>query len=378
MVQRIAVLGSTGSIGVQALKVAKDLGIKVVAMSAHSNIELLEKQIIEHKPKLVSVKNATLAMELEKKVSNKYPVEIFYGLEGLKNVAQISESQMLLTSVVGSVGLIPTICAIKKGKDIALANKETLVTAGKIVMEEARKNNVKILPVDSEHSAIFQCLEGNYRKDLSKIILTASGGPFRGKQIFDLKDVSLEDALKHPNWSMGAKITIDSATMMNKGLEVIEARWLFDIEPEKIQVVVHPQSIIHSMVEYVDSSIIAQLGTPDMKMPIQYAFTYPKREANSYEKLDIVKQGTLVFENPDLETFRCLKLSFDALKEGGTMPVVLNAANEIAVGKFLEKRIKFLDIPNIIQESLHKHQNEKNPSIEDILEIDRQVREDIL
>lgn len=378
MVERIAILGSTGSIGVQALEVAKDLGIDVVAMSGHSNIDLLEKQIIEHQPKLVSVKDEVLAKELKKRVSNNYKVEIFYGLDGLINVAQADDSQMLLTSVVGSVGLIPTICAIKKGKDIALANKETLVTAGKIVMEEARKNSVRILPVDSEHSAIFQCLEANDKEDLSKILLTASGGPFRGKKVFDLENVSLEDALKHPNWSMGAKITIDSATMMNKGLEVIEARWLFDVKPEEIEVVVHPQSIIHSMVEYVDGSVIAQLGTPDMKMPIQYALTYPRRAENSYSKLDIVKQGTLTFESPDLESFRCLKLSFDALKEGGTMPVVLNAANEVAVGKFLERKIRFLDIPRIIEESLHSHQNKKNPSVDDIIAVDRQIREGLL
>lgn len=378
MVERIAILGSTGSIGVQALEVAKDLGIDVVAMSGHSNIDLLEKQIIEHKPKIVSVKDEVLAKELKKRVSNNYKVEIFYGLDGLINVAQADDSQMLLTSVVGSVGLIPTICAIKKGKDIALANKETLVTAGKIVMEEARKNNVRILPVDSEHSAIFQCLEANDRGDLSKILLTASGGPFRGKKAFDLENVSLEDALKHPNWSMGAKITIDSATMMNKGLEVIEARWLFDVNPEEIEVVVHPQSIIHSMVEYVDGSVIAQLGTPDMKMPIQYALTYPRRAENSYSKLDIVKQGTLTFESPDLESFRCLKLSFEALKEGGTMPVVLNAANEVAVEKFLERKINFMDIPRIIEESLHSHQNKKNPSVDDILAVDRQIREGLL
>ncbi len=378
MVERIAILGSTGSIGVQALEVAKDLGIDVVAMSGHSNIDLLEKQIIEHQPKLVSVKDEVLAKELKKRVSNNYKVEIFYGLDGLINVAQADDSQMLLTSVVGSVGLIPTICAIKKGKDIALANKETLVTAGKIVMEEARKNNVRILPVDSEHSAIFQCLEANDRGDLSKILLTASGGPFRGKKAFDLENVSLEDALKHPNWSMGAKITIDSATMMNKGLEVIEAKWLFDVKREKIDVLVHPQSIIHSMVEYVDGSVIAQLGTPDMKIPIQYALTYPRRAENSYGKLDILKQATLTFESPDLESFRCLKLSFDALKEGGTMPVVLNAANEVAVGKFLERKIKFLDIPRIIEENLNSHQNKKNPSVDDILAVDRQIREGLL
>ena len=311
MAEKISILGSTGSIGTQTLDVARNLKLKVAGLAAYRNINLLAEQIKEFKPEAVSVENEEKAEELYKIIQDN-DVKIYYGLEGIKKIAVLDGVETVVTSVVGIAGLEPTIEAIESGKNIALANKETLVAAGHIIMSKAKEKNVKILPVDSEHSAIFQCLAGNDIKEVSKIILTASGGPFRGKKLHELGKVSKEEALKHPNWSMGKKITIDSATLMNKGLEVIEARWLFGVTPEQIQVVIHPQSIIHSMVEYRDGSVIAQMGVPDMRIPIQFALTYPKRKCNNVPGLNLAEIGTLSFEKPDFELFPCLKLAYEA------------------------------------------------------------------
>lgn len=374
MTKVISIIGSTGSIGVQTLDVAKNLGIKVSAISANSNIDLLEKQIHEFLPSVVSVGNAELAKELEYRLDG-MNVEVLFGIDGMKRVVELENVDTVVTSVVGTAGLIPTMHAIRNKKNIALANKETLVTAGKLVIEEAKRYNVNIFPVDSEHSAIFQCLMGNDDKQVEKIIITASGGPFRGKKISELENIKPSQALKHPNWSMGNKITIDSATLMNKGLEVIEAKWLFDKGLDKIQVLVHPQSIIHSMVEYVDGSIIAQLGSPDMRTPIQLALTYPNRCSNSFPKLDFLKCSQLTFEEPDTKTFRCLQLAYDALTTGGTMAAAMNAANEIAVAAFLNNKISFPDIPNTIESIMQKHNVNMCPSLDDIIEVDRWARE---
>ncbi|QNU65742.1 1-deoxy-D-xylulose-5-phosphate reductoisomerase [Ruminiclostridium herbifermentans] len=370
----ISILGSTGSIGVQTLDVARNLGLKVAAISANSNIDLLEKQVHEFLPAVVSVGNAELAKELEQRFQG-MNIEVLYGIEGMKRVVEIEEVDTVVTSVVGTVGLIPTMHAIRNKKNIALANKETLVTAGKLVIEEAKKYNINIFPVDSEHSAIYQCLMGNDDKQVEKIIITASGGPFRGKKLSELESITPAQALKHPNWSMGSKITIDSATLMNKGLEVIEAKWLFDMELDKIQVLVHPQSIIHSMVEYVDGSIIAQLGSPDMRTPIQLALTYPKRFSNNFSKLDFLKCSQLTFEEPDTKTFRCLQLAYDAITAGGTMAAAMNAANEIAVAAFLNNQISFVAIPKIIENVMQQHSVNIYPSLEDIIEVDKWARE---
>ena len=365
--KKICILGSTGSIGTQTLEVVKRLSdIQVVGLSVQKNIDLLEKQIYQFKPKKVAVMEEQKAQELQDRIHNT-GIEVLAGIEGLIEIAQMDEADLIVTAVVGMIGLRPTLAAIEAKKDIALANKETLVTAGALVMEAAKQNQVSIYPVDSEHSAIFQCLQGNDFKDISQLLLTASGGPFRRKTKKELHNVTKEQALKHPNWNMGAKITIDSATMMNKGLEVIEAKWLFDVELDQIQVLVHPQSIIHSMVEFQDGSIIAQLGEPDMRVPIQYALTYPKRQFNSFSKLDLLQRNKLTFEKPDKETFLCLALAYQALKEGGTMPTVLNAANEAVVAWFLEGKITFLEIPILIQEAMEHHKNIQNPSLEDIL-----------
>jgi 1-deoxy-D-xylulose-5-phosphate reductoisomerase len=299
---------------------------------------------------------------------------VLSGREGMIQAAVLEEVDTVVTSVVGTVGLLPTVEAIRKGKDIALANKETLVTAGAIVMAEAQKHNVRILPVDSEHSAIYQCLSGNRASSVDRIILTASGGPFRGRKREDLREVTLEQALKHPNWSMGSKITIDSATLMNKGLEVIEAKWLFGLANEQIHVIVHPQSIIHSMVEYVDGSVIAQLGSPDMRLPIQFALTWPKRVSNPFSRLDLLKASSLTFEKPDFEAFPCLRLAFEALQAGGTLPAVMNAANEIAVGAFLNRKIGFLEIADIIESVMAKHSVNIQPCLHDIIEVDAWAR----
>jgi len=376
MVERISVLGSTGSIGVQTLDVAKNLNIKVEGLAANKNIELLEKQAWEFKPRIVAVMDENMAEVLRSRLKDT-SIEVAGGVEGLKKVASVEGAQTVVSAIVGIAGLVPTMEAIKNGKNIALANKETLVTAGSIVMAEAQKRKVEIFPVDSEHSAIFQCLMGNNKEDVSKIILTASGGPFRGRKRDELKNVTVKEALKHPNWSMGSKITIDSATMMNKGLEVIEARWLFDVSLDRIEVLIHPQSIVHSMVEFRDGAIMAQLGSPDMRLPIQLALTYPKRLMNGFSKLDLIKNNTLTFEAPDTEAFPCLKLAYEALRIGGTMPAVLNAANEEAVRLFLEEKIGFLEIPQIIESVMTSHTVEDTPDLDDIIKMDLWAREKV-
>lgn len=374
MKKNISILGSTGSVGVQTLQVARNLKLEVLGLTAYNNIDQLEKQAREFRPKMVAVVDEDSADQLRIRIRD-LDIEVYSGVEGLKKVASIEEVDMVVVAVVGIAGLIPTLEAIKNGKDVALANKEVLVTAGHIVMPLAERNNTKILPVDSEHSAIFQSVMGNNSKQISKIILTASGGPFRGKDISELRYVTAAEALKHPNWSMGKKITIDSATLMNKGLEVIEARWFFDVGMDQIQVLIHPQSIIHSMVEYVDGSIISQLGPTDMRIPIQFALTYPERESNNFSRLDFFTCGKLTFEEPDYETFPCLGLAFEALRIGGTMPAVLNAANEVAVSLFLDGEISFLDIPRIIQKVMKKHTVNTSPSLNDIIEVDEWARQ---
>lgn len=375
--KKVAILGSTGSIGTQTLDVIrKNDDLELVAISAGSNISLLEQQIREFHPRIAAVWSKTNADLLKVAIADVEPVcKIVYGMDGLLEVATIAESDILITAVVGMIGIRPTIAAIKAGKDIGLANKETLVTAGHIIMPLAKEKNVSILPVDSEHSAIFQCLNGERQNQVHKILLTASGGPFRGMTREDLTGVTLEMALKHPNWSMGKKITIDSATMVNKGLEVIEAKWLFDVAPEQIEVVIQPQSIIHSMVEFEDGGVIAQLGTPDMRLPIQYALYYPKRIYLDGSRLDFSKLSQITFEKPDMDTFLGLRYAYDAISIGGSMPTVLNAANELAVAKFLNKKIKFLEIYEIIDFCMKRHDTIANPSVEDILEIERNVYE---
>ena len=379
MFKNISILGSTGSIGTQALDVVDHLGdIKVWGLSTNTRIDLLEQQIRKYRPAVAAVMSEEHAHILKTRIQDTV-TKVVSGLEGLIEAAVIPQAEMVLTSVVGIVGLIPTLQAIQEGKHIALANKETLVAAGRIVMEEARKHNISIIPVDSEHSAIFQCLQGNKEHSAIKnLILTASGGPFLSKNKDELKHVTPERALKHPKWNMGNKISIDSATLMNKGLEIIEAMWLFNVSVDRIKVVIHPQSIIHSMVEFVDNSIIAQMGVPDMKLPIQYAFTYPHRKASQTDSLNFLKENTLTFAEPDYETFSCLKLAYKAAEEGGTMPVVLNAANEIAVQLFLENKIGFTDISEIIEETMKEHKNIKVPLLQDIVNADGWAREFVL
>lgn len=380
--KRIAILGSTGSIGTQTLEVVRNLGnIEVVGLTANNNIDLLESQINEFKPKKVAVKNKKNAYILEQRLKSNLQtknIEVLAETDGLVQIATLDEIDIVVTSVVGNIGLLPTIKAIQSKKDIALANKETLVAAGKLVIEEAKRYNVNIYPVDSEHSAIFQCLQGNYNNKISKIHLTASGGPFRTKTVDELKYVTLDDALNHPNWKMGKKITIDSATMMNKGLEVIEAKWLFDVDLNKINVLIHPQSIIHSMVEYEDGTVIAQLGEPDMKVPIQYALTYPNRVKNSFTKINFFEHNKLEFEKPDLNKFECLNLAYEAIKIGGNMPAVLNSANEVAVDLFLNNKIKFLDIPKLIETTMGAYTVKYNYTLDDLKETDMVVREFVL
>ena len=366
--KKIAILGSTGSIGTQTLEVARtNKDLEITALAAGSNIDLLEKQIREFGPSLAAVWSEEKAKELRVRTAD-LDVNIVTGMEGLLDVAVQPESELLVTAIVGMIGIRPTIAAMEAGKDIALANKETLVTAGHIIMPLAEKRGVKILPVDSEHSAIFQCLNGENRGQLKQILLTASGGPFRGKKKEELQNVQVEDALKHPNWSMGRKITIDSATLVNKGLEMMEARWLFGVEPKDIRIVVQPKSIIHSMVEFVDGAVIAQLGTPDMKLPIQYALYYPERRYLPGERLDFWSLGQITFEKPDMENFPGLKLAFDAAAAGGSLPTVYNAANERAVAMFLDRRIGFLEIPEIIQACMEAHRVIEAPTVEQILE----------
>lgn len=371
--KKIAILGSTGSIGTQTLEIVRTNGdLEVTALAAGNNIDLLEQQIREFRPKLAAVWKEERAAELKSRVRD-MDIEIVSGMDGLLSVAAVPESEILVTAIVGMIGILPTIEAIKAGKDIALANKETLVTAGHIIMPLAKERGVSILPVDSEHSAIFQSLQGGQRKALHKILLTASGGPFRGKKREELKNIQVEDALKHPNWEMGRKITIDSSTMVNKGLEVIEAKWLFGVTVDQIQVVVQPQSIIHSMVEYEDGAVIAQLGTPDMKLPIQYALYYPERRYLPGDRLDFAALQQITFEKPDMETFYGLKLAYEAGRRGGSLPTVLNAANERAVAMFLDRKIGYLQIPEIIQACMENHKNIENPTVEEILKTEQET-----
>lgn len=366
--KKIAILGSTGSIGTQTLEVARNNGdLEITALAAGSNIKKLEEQIREFHPKTAAVWSEEKAGELRTAVRD-LDVRIVSGMEGLIEVCTEPEAEIVVTAIVGMIGIVPTIAAMKAGKDIALANKETLVTAGHIIIPLAEETGVKILPVDSEHSAIFQCLNGESRKELKKILLTASGGPFRGKKREELLHIQVEDALKHPNWAMGRKITIDSSTLVNKGLEMMEARWLFGVEPKDIRIVVQPKSIIHSMVEFVDGAVIAQLGTPDMKLPIQYALYYPERRYLPGERLDFWSLGQITFEKPDMENFPGLKLAFDAAAAGGSLPTVYNAANERAVAMFLDRRIGFLEIPEIIQACMEAHRVIEAPTVEQILE----------
>lgn len=371
--KKIAILGSTGSIGTQTLEVVREnKDIEVSGLAAGNNIERLEAQIREFAPKVVAVWSEERAKELADKVRD-LDVKIVSGMEGLIEVSTLPEVEILVTAIVGMIGIRPTIAAITAGKHIALANKETLVTAGHIIMPLAKEHGVSILPVDSEHSAIFQSLQGRQERALHKILLTASGGPFRGRRWEDLQNVQVEDALKHPNWEMGRKITIDSSTMVNKGLEVIEAKWLFGVDVDQIEVVVQPQSIIHSMVEYVDGAVIAQLGTPDMKLPIQYALYYPERRYLPGDRLDFRGLAQLTFEEPDLETFYGLRLAYEAGKAGGSLPTVFNAANEKAVSKFLNREIRFLEIPEMIQACMEAHKNIANPSVDEILQTEAET-----
>lgn len=375
--KKIAILGSTGSIGTQTLEVVREnKDIEVVGMAAGNNIHLLEKQIREFSPKVVAVWTEEKAKELRANISD-LDVKIVSGMDGLIEIAVLPQTEILVTAIVGMIGIRPTIAGIEAGKNIALANKETLVTAGHIIMPLAKKHGVSILPVDSEHSAIFQSLQGNEHKAIHKILLTASGGPFRNRKREELENIQVEDALKHPNWEMGRKITIDSSTLVNKGLEVIEAKWLFDVKMEQIEVVVQPQSIIHSMVEYVDGAIIAELGTPDMKLPIQYALYYPERRYLLGDRLDFKKLSQITFEEPDMETFYGLRLAYEAGKVGGSLPTVFNAANELAVSKFLNREIRYLEIPEIIEECMQNHKNIINPSVEEILATEQEVYKQI-
>ena len=375
--KNVAILGSTGSIGTQTLDVIRhNNDLKLIAISAGSNITLLEEQIREFHPELVAVWSESKAKELRVAIADVQPAcKIVSGMDGLLEVATISSSDILVTAVVGMIGIRPTIAAIKAGKDIGLANKETLVTAGHIIIPLAKEYNVSILPVDSEHSAIFQCLNGERENSIHKILLTASGGPFRGKTRKDLELVTLDQALRHPNWSMGKKITIDSATMVNKGLEVIEAKWLFGVEPSNIEVVVQPQSIIHSMVEFEDGAVMAQLGSPDMRLPIQYALFYPDRPYLDSKRLDFYELGKITFEKPDMENFRGLKLAYQAGNAGGNLPTVFNAANELAVSKFLNRKIGYLDITGIIEYAMNNVKKIENPSLQEVLDTEKTTYE---
>lgn len=371
--KKIAILGSTGSIGTQTLDVVRNnKDLQVVSLVAGSNIDLLEQQIIEFQPKMVAVWDEKKALELKSRLKTTN-VEVLSGMDGMTACAVEAEVEMVVAAVVGMIGITPTIAAIKAGKDIALANKETLVTAGHIIMPLIKEYGVHLLPVDSEHSAIFQSLNGEHGNKISRILLTASGGPFRGKKREELVNIQVEDALKHPNWAMGRKITIDSSTMVNKGLEVMEAKWLFDVDIDSIEVVVQPQSVIHSMVEYEDGAVIAQLGTPDMRLPIQYALYYPERRTLPGDRLDFKQLSKLDFMAPDLDTFRGLALAYEVGRKGGSMPTVYNAANEKAVAMFLDRKIGYLDIIEVIEYALSTHQWLQNPSIDEILSIEQEV-----
>ena len=372
-IKRIGVLGSTGSIGTQTLEIVRNnKDLQVTALAAGTSVTLMEQQIREFLPQLAVMWTEEAARDLKERVAD-LPVKVLCGMDGLLTLAAMEDMDILVTAIVGMIGIRPTIAAISAGKTIALANKETLVTAGHIIMPLAAEKKVPILPVDSEHSAIFQSMNGENRKRVSKILLTASGGPFRGKKREDLADITVEDALKHPNWSMGRKITVDSSTLVNKGLEVIEAKWLFNVEPENIQVVVQPQSVIHSMVEYEDGGIMAQLGTPDMKLPIQYALIYPDRRPLPGKRLDFYEMKSITFEKPDTDTFLGLPLAYRAIHAGGSMPTVFNAANEKAVALFLDKKIRFLTIYDLIQGAMENHKVVENPSVEQILEAEAEA-----
>ena len=371
--KKIGILGSTGSIGTQTLEIVRsNPDLQVIALAAGSNVSLMEQQVREFHPMLAVMGSEEAAADLKNRIADT-DTRVSAGMEGMLELAILPQMEVLVTAIVGMIGIRPTIAAIKAGKTIALANKETLVTAGHIIMPLAKEKGVSILPVDSEHSAIFQSMHGENRERVSKILLTASGGPFRGKKTEELQDITVEDALKHPNWSMGRKITVDSATLVNKGLEVMEAKWLFDVEPEQIQVVVHPQSIIHSMVEYVDGGIMAQLGMPDMKLPIQYALFYPDRRPMDGRRVDFFALKSISFEEPDIMTFRGLQLAYDAIAAGGSMPTVFNAANEKAVGLFLDKKIRFLAIYDLIQGAMEQHKVIANPTVDEILEAEAQA-----
>ncbi len=372
-IKRIGVLGSTGSIGTQTLEIVRNnKDLQITALAAGTSVILMEQQIREFLPQLAVMWTEEAARDLKERVAD-LPVKVLCGMDGLLTLAAMEDMDILVTAIVGMIGIRPTIAAISAGKTIALANKETLVTAGHIIMPLAAEKKVPILPVDSEHSAIFQSMNGENRKRVSKILLTASGGPFRGKKREELADITVEDALKHPNWSMGRKITVDSSTLVNKGLEVIEAKWLFNVEPENIQVVVQPQSVIHSMVEYEDGGIMAQLGTPDMKLPIQYALFYPDRRPLPGKRLDFYEMKSITFEKPDTDTFLGLPLAYRAIHAGGSMPTVFNAANEKAVALFLDKKIRFLTIYDLIQGAMENHKVVENPSVEQILEAEAEA-----
>ena len=377
--KNISILGATGSIGTQTLDVIrKTEGINLIGVTANTSVKMIKEIIDEFSPKYVGMTDENSKNEIDTYVKeNNLDIEVLFGMEGLKKIASLEEIDTVVTSIVGMIGLEPTIEAIRHKKDIALANKETLVVAGELVMNEAKKYGVKILPVDSEHSAIFQSLRGNSYESIKKIILTASGGPFRGKTIHDLKNISVAEALNHPNWSMGRKITIDSSTLMNKGLEVIEAHWLFNCDYDNIQVVVHPQSIVHSMVEYVDNSIIAQLGSADMRLPIQYALNYPDRKESVSNGIDFYEISKLTFEKPDMDTFKCLKLAFEAGKHGKLMPTILNGANEEVVQLFLDEKIEYLSIGDIIEQCMEhfKEEAKGEVTLENVISLDRKVKE---
>ncbi len=371
----IAILGSTGSIGTQTLDVVRANGdIKVAALAAGRNIKMLESQIREFSPRVVAVWEEEAAKELKQAISD-LNVKIVTGMDGLIEISTLPEVEILVTAIVGMIGIRPTVEAIKAGKDIALANKETLVTAGHIIMPLAKEYGVKILPVDSEHSAIFQCMNGESERQISKLLITASGGPFRGRTREQIEHVTVEDALKHPNWAMGRKITIDSATLVNKGLEVMEAKWLFGVELDQIEVVVQPKSVIHSMVEFVDGAVMAQLGTPDMKLPIQYALYYPERRFLGGDRLNFADLAQITFEKPDMDVFLGLPLAMKASRIGGSMPTVFNAANERAVARFLDRKIGFTDIYDIIIACMENHRKLENPSIEEILQVEQETYE---
>lgn len=371
--KKIAILGSTGSIGTQTLDVVRaNDDLEIVGLSAGNNIDKLEEQIREFHPRLAAVWNEDAARDLTVRVQD-LDVKIVSSMDGLLELARMEEADILVTAIVGMIGIRPTMEAIRAGKDIALANKETLVTAGHLIMPLARKMNVQILPVDSEHSAVFQAIHGEKKEQIHKLLITASGGPFRGRKTAELRKVTLEDTLKHPNWVMGQKITVDSATLVNKGLEVMEARWLFDVDLDHIQVVVQPQSIIHSMVEFEDGAVIAQLGTPDMRLPIQYALCYPDRRYLAGDRLDFRTLKQITFEEPDMETFQGLPMAIEAARKGGSMPTVFNAANELAVKKFLQRKIGFLDIYDIIGQSMERHTLVREPDLDQILEIEKET-----